>query len=979
MPPPPDNADPSPAREEARRNYLAACAASPGSPPPVETFVAALGEPDRSLLRAELEALRAHLAGGATVDGPGTPPAAEPDPGTITFEGEPAPAAPGQETTEEGPTVDHAPPANGTVDHVPARGATTDDAGGSGGTVDHAPPPGKASAGSAVPRTVAGYEILGVLGRGGMGVVYKARQRGLKRLVALKMILSGDHASEHDLGRFRSEAEAVARLQHPGIVQIYEVGEDAGRPFFSLEFIDGESLDRKLRGTPLPAREAAGLVRQMAEAMDYAHQAGVVHRDLKPANVLLTAAGVPKVGDFGLAKRLQDEESGLTRTGTVLGTPSYMAPEQAEGRTHEVGALADVYSLGAVLYECLTGRPPFRGPTIYHTLQQLRTTEPVPPTRLQPGVPRDVETICLKCLQKDRAKRYASAGELAADLGRFLGNEPIQARPVGGVERAWRWCRRNPRQAALLGVALALLLGWAGTASGMAVLLKLKMDEAVEAQRKEEEARIAADKSAKEALAQKQVAEEKKQVALDIGERQRGTAENAMQSLILVTKGVLRRLPSKRKAQLTQAEIQKLRADVLAEMRGQMGELKKRVQATAQETFARVAGDTLLADLLRSLGQTREAHQLDLLAHRSAQARAEKEPANDRARANLGVLELRLGEALMDMEGGARGAYEHFRTARRLHEQVLRAPRDMPYKPLDARQMISHDDFHLATALLALGRPAEARGYLEQSLRYREEYAKAQADPDGSLTWTAQSRMLLIAAAARLGDRQAVQEHYHKAAALYDRLLKKYPASVVLWNDLAEVLGHYGDALLRLGPPGEAEKPYQQSLRALEKALAGYPDDLERQQLLALTYERLGHAAALRGQPAEAKQWFDKALPLRLEQYLLDRGNLSRKAALVLAWARAGKHADASSNAARIRPALARSPPLMLQLARAYAACSAVNAGGRDRRLADALSALKQAVGDDFKDASGLATDPDLRPLREHSAFKALLEQVKAR
>jgi serine/threonine-protein kinase len=221
-----------------------------------------------------------------------------------------------------------------------------------------------------VPQSVAGYEVLGVLGRGAMGVVYKARQRGLKRLVALKMILSGEHASAMDLARFRAEADAVAHLQHPGIIQIYEVGEDQGRPFFSLEFVDGEPLSKKIQGTPLPPREAAALLQQMAEAMAYAHEHGVIHRDLKPANVLMTSAGVPKIGDFGLAKKLGEDESGLTRTGSILGTPSYMSPEQAEGRSGEVGPLADIYSLGAILYDLLTGRPPFRGTSVMDTLQQ---------------------------------------------------------------------------------------------------------------------------------------------------------------------------------------------------------------------------------------------------------------------------------------------------------------------------------------------------------------------------------------------------------------------------------------------------------------------------------------------------------------------------------------------------------------------------------------------------------------------------------
>jgi WD40 repeat protein len=306
-----------------------------------------------------------------------------------------------------------------------------------------------------------GYEILGVLGRGGMGVVYRARQIKAKRLVALKMILAGPHAAGPELARFRTEAEAVARLQHPHIVQIFEVGEHQGLPFFTLEYVEGGTLARRLAGTPLPPPQTAALGEALARAMEAAHRAGVIHRDLKPANVLLTPDGTPKVADFGLAKAL-GEESGQTHTGAIMGTPSYMAPEQGRGSTKEIGPLADVYALGAILYECLTGRPPFRAATVWETLEQVRSQEPVPPRALQPKVPRDLETICLKCLHKEPARRYPSAAELAEDLRRFRNHEPIRARPVGAWERAVQWARRRPAVAGL--IAAVVLIGAVGLA-----------------------------------------------------------------------------------------------------------------------------------------------------------------------------------------------------------------------------------------------------------------------------------------------------------------------------------------------------------------------------------------------------------------------------------------------------------------------------------------------------------------------------------
>jgi WD40 repeat protein/serine/threonine protein kinase/tetratricopeptide (TPR) repeat protein len=304
--------------------------------------------------------------------------------------------------------------------------------------------------------TIPGYQIHGELGRGGMGVVYRGTQIQLNRPCALKMILFGEHADDTMALRFLGEAQAIARLTHPSVVQIHHVGESAGLPFLELEYVDGGSLDKHLDGTPWPARKAVALVVPLAQAVAEAHRAGLVHRDLKPGNVLLAADGTPKITDFGLAKLLTGD-SGLTATDSILGTPSYMAPEQAEGKAKQVGPLADVYSLGAILYTLLTGRPPFRGTTPLETLEQVKTAEPVRPSRLAPRLSRDVETITLKCLEKEPARRYSSAVALANDLRRVLDGEPILARPVSFWEKGWKWARRRPVVAALI-VAVHLLL-----------------------------------------------------------------------------------------------------------------------------------------------------------------------------------------------------------------------------------------------------------------------------------------------------------------------------------------------------------------------------------------------------------------------------------------------------------------------------------------------------------------------------------------
>jgi WD40 repeat protein/tRNA A-37 threonylcarbamoyl transferase component Bud32 len=323
------------------------------------------------------------------------------------------------------------------------------------------------------------YELLEEIARGGMGVVYKARQVSLNRLVALKMILAGKLASAEEVERFRREAQAAASLQHPNIVEIHEVGEHQGQPYFSMDYVHGQSLAAMVRESPLPAHRAAQYIKSVALAVHYAHQQGTLHRDLKPANVLIDQADQPRITDFGLAKQTQNGP-GLTTSGQVLGTPSYMPPEQAAHDRGPVGPASDVYALGAILYELLTGHPPFKAETAAETLLHVLESEPPSPRLLNPKLPRDLETICLKCLEKEPHRRYRTARELAEDLERFLRGEPIVARPIGSLQRLWRWRQRQPVMAALAVAIFALLLVIAGGASISAVLLAHAKEDAVE-------------------------------------------------------------------------------------------------------------------------------------------------------------------------------------------------------------------------------------------------------------------------------------------------------------------------------------------------------------------------------------------------------------------------------------------------------------------------------------------------------------------
>jgi WD40 repeat protein/tRNA A-37 threonylcarbamoyl transferase component Bud32 len=327
-----------------------------------------------------------------------------------------------------------------------------------------------------------------------MGVVFKARQKKLNRLVAIKMILSGDLASKEAVSRFFAEAQAAATLDHPGIVPVYEIGQHDGQHYFSMGFIEGHSLAERVAKGPLPPKDAAEITRKIGEAIAYAHDKGVIHRDLKPANVLMDANGEPKVTDFGLA-RIQDQNSGITRTGAVMGTPSYMPPEQAAGKTAEVGPLSDVYSLGALLYCLLTGRPPFQAATPLDTLMQVIDKEPVSVQSLNSGVPKDLETICQKCLQKDSSKRYASAQAFADDLGRWIRGEPIQARAVSSSERAIRWVKRNKLVSALVAGTIAAVLIGTSASLWFGIAAKASESKAKQSEAKALEAEVIAKES----------------------------------------------------------------------------------------------------------------------------------------------------------------------------------------------------------------------------------------------------------------------------------------------------------------------------------------------------------------------------------------------------------------------------------------------------------------------------------------------------
>ncbi len=693
------------------------------------------------------------------------------------------------------------------------------------------------------------YELLGEIGRGGMGVVYKARHRRLNRVVALKMILSGQHAGPDELGRFRREAEAVARLQHPNIVQVFEVGErrEPGGPpcpYMALEFVPGGSLAQRIGRTPLPPREAARLVETLAGALEHAHAHGVVHRDLKPANVLLIDDGQPKVTDFGLARRL-DATGDATHTGAVLGTPGYMAPEQAAGDARTAGPAADVYALGAVLYELLTGRPPFLGADWVTLLEQVRSADPVPPARLEPGVPHDLETVALKCLEKEPSRRYLSAAALAEDLRRFLDGRPVLARPPGAAERLRKLVRRNrgPALAALL-VLVSLVGGIIATTwQAVRATAARQLAEANETRAREGEAsaRAAADaeRAAKEAEAAQRLQAEAvtallESVFLDLNPEQ--AAGDLREQLVGRLDDLASALDKERAREpLVRARLR----NALAIAQAGLGEYAKALalyQQALEERRAHLGPDH--PEVLSILNNLASAYQS---AGRPGEAVPLFEEALAGLRRNPGPDHPNTLTTLDNLAGAYRDVGQ-FDRAVSLHEQALagRKARLGPDHP-DTLSSLNN----VGSAYRAAGRASEGVPLLEQALAGR----KAKLGPDHPETLTTMNDLAVAYQdAGRLEEAVPLLEQ-----ALAQRKTKLGPDQPHTLNSLHNL----GAAYRAAGRLGEAVPLLEQAL-AGRKARLGpdHPDTLKTLYMLAKAHWDAGR--------------IDQAMPL-LEQVLAGR------------------------------------------------------------------------------------------------------------
>jgi eukaryotic-like serine/threonine-protein kinase len=763
------------------------------------------------------------------------------------------------------------------------------------------------------------YELHEVLGRGGFGVVYKARDTELGRTVAVKVPRPGSFLTAADVDRFLREARSAAQLQHPAIVAVHDAGRLDDSCYIVSEFVEGQTLAGRLAAGRPPAREAADLIARVADALHYAHTHGVVHRDVKPSNILLDVEGRPHLTDFGLAKRDAGEVS-LTEDGQVLGTPAYMSPEQARGEARRVDARTDIYGLGAVFYELLTGDPPFRG-TARMLLKQVLEDEPRPPRRLNDRVARDLETVCLKCLEKDPAKRYATAGDLADDLRRFLKGEPVRARPVGPVGRAWRWCRRRPAAAALAGVSLAaavgLLAGWAWFTAA----LRTERDNARRGWSQAEDNLLGAVGAVDQFYTQ-----------VSEGRLLREPGLKPVRHELLRNAAEYYRQFVERNRDNARVRLELARAyRRLGAIAHELGSFKPATEyyGQAERLFAQLAAEGgrddafqlaqtyvdrghlhhVLEDLPRAEADFRRG--LALLES-GAGASASRRRLLARARNQLGSIHA--------LSGRSGPALESFRGSLDLLERLAAEQPDSP----DVRSDLAAGYNHLADFYLQTGRGDEADKLLQRVQTMTEQTARDHPD-DLDYQFNAAYGLARLADAHRFAGRfDKALPLYEQALARVDGLLRTHP-QVSRWRaSLVAFYHNQASAYQQMNRPDEAKAYYAKTLAVLEPLRREHPTFYDYLNMEAAVRVNLGTMARAAGRTADAEADLKKGLALReqIDRDLPD--SLHNRRQLAVAWNhlgqlygrdRSGPAEEAFRRSVDILDPLARDYPDILDLA----------------------------------------------------------------
>jgi serine/threonine protein kinase/tetratricopeptide (TPR) repeat protein len=755
---------------------------------------------------------------------------------------------------------------------------------------------GRRAVGTTGRPSIPGLELIEVIGSGGMGVVFKARQAKLDRAVAVKFLHEAHRADTESRDRFLQEARAIARLRHPHLVQVYEFGEapaaggTASQPYLVLEYVSGGSLADLLRGSPQPPKEAARLVETLADAVHYAHQQGVVHRDLKPANVLLvgnreSAAGstesgnetwnsrlqtthsllpFPKITDFGLAKF--STGTNLTQTGDILGTPSYMAPEQTVGKSGVITAAVDVYGLGAILYEALTGRPPFQAETAIATVAQVRQDDPVSPRRLQPTVPRDLETICLKCLQKEPGRRYATAEDLADDLRRFQAGEPVRARPVGTGERVVRWCRRKPGVAGLLAaLVLVFLVGSSG------VLWQWHR-----ARRERDIANQEKDRAERRLQMVHRQVDELNRLGRDLLERpgQYRTGKDVLEEALAFYKKML-------PEDLNDPSIRLEAADLfgkVAYIYVDLGDAGKAVEAYDRQ--ARLL-TTLLEEeqdskdlrrklafshrwrgnALRDLGKTREAREGYDQAAALQEELLDECPEEARYKYALANTLLNTADLLSHRDQAQELKTLYCRILKLNRSAVGSAPDDPWLNAELALALMEQAEF-----LLDAGRGSDAEAAVREALEIHKRVLDSGQMKGTIERYVGRNCFVLGRVLAAAGKAEEAEQSYREAVNLLNRIVDELPESALRRTPLAEALAGLADFLKDAGRLQDAEEIRRRAIHHYETLKADFPENPVHRRNLVPNYLRLANLLYELGRQTEADESLRKALDLDPEE-----------------------------------------------------------------------------------------------------------------
>jgi serine/threonine-protein kinase len=795
------------------------------------------------------------------------------------------------------------------------------------------------------------HQILRILGRGGMGIVFKAHHRKLGRDVAVKMMLAGAHATADQSQRFMTEARAVAHLQHENIVQIFEVGEHDHMPYFSLELVDGQALDQLLKDQTFSERDAAALMQTLCIALQHAHDRGILHRDLKPANVLMTADGRPKVTDFGLARRVEEdtEESLKTKAGTIMGTPSYMSPEQARGNVDQLTPATDQYSLGATLYHMLTGRPPFMGARPLDTVMQVINNEPIAPRQLQPKLSVDIETICLKALQKDVDKRYASCAAMAEDLGRFLRGEPILARPVRRLERLWRWCRRNPVVASLSALAVSALIAVAAISTWSAITLRSKNAELTQrTERLQDFVQTMYD--------------ELRMFNVDETPRVKPARDRLLGSFNDIMLQVVEELPKEGNAEPVYAAVK-------------MGLVESLIDQQKTEE-----AETILAEL-----QTIFERRIKL------------KQGSDAARNNLVLLLMKTGNLKRDLR-------RDMATTLQLQQRALEIAQDIVDHPKAADDGKGRMPVYVTRTLLAdthtdlggtwyrMGDPKKALEHMELALTLRQQ-ALADFDADPKIAeWPAEDkafeRELLVedlkfkklntgAALFRAGRSTEAEPLLKETYESSVEQMHADPHNPRFRHDFVGQAGLWAEFLGFTGRGSEALAVLEQSASQLEDLLADDPAGVSFRRTVTVALYRLSQWRK------ELKQG-DAAVPLQeclsIRRTLAEKepNNDRRQLDLMLALARSGQIAQAIKIAEIYRLREHPDVEMLIEIARSFSQASLFAADDRERtqNQNNALKTLKLAESLGYRDSVYLAGEPDFAPLRELPEFRSQIEMA---